>query len=103
MDAVADGRVIEEEEDVDRIGVGIDENSLAVDLERTRKSLAGVGNDAVGDFEAIDIGLGLLITAESMAEAVRRKTEEREKKEKRGKRSPIIEGADTPGGAGVSE
>jgi len=62
VDAVGDGRMIEE--DVDRIGVRIDENGFAVNLEGTCEGLAGIANYAVGDLEAIDIGLMLLITAE---------------------------------------
>jgi len=60
--------MIEEEEDVDRMGVRIDENGFAVGLEGVREGLAGVRNDPVGDFEAIDVGLVLLITAEGIAD-----------------------------------
>jgi len=36
VDAVGDGGMIEEEEDVDRMGVRIDENGFAVGLEGVR-------------------------------------------------------------------
>ena len=91
MDAVGDGGMIEKEEDVDRIGVRIHENGFAIGLEGVREGLAGVRNDAVGDFEAVDVGLVLLITAEGIAEDVGGKTEESKKQEKRRKRGPIIE------------
>ena len=91
MDAVGDGGMIEEEEDVDRIGVRIHEKGFAIGLEGTSEGLAGIGNYAVGDFEAVDVGLMLLITAESISNSVGSKTEESQKQEEGGERSPIIE------------
>ena len=58
-------------------------------------------DDNIVSVEAFSMGGGSPETRGK--EGVRGKTEEREKKKKRGKRSPIIEGADTPGGAGANE
>src|SRR2546422_9634384 len=85
------------------MAVGVNENGFPVHLEGTREGLTGVGNDAVGNFEAVDIGLVLLIAAESIADGARRKTEHSEQQEKRGKRGPVVEGADAPGRAGARE
>src|SRR5258707_75045 len=56
-DPVGDGGVVVEEKGVDGIGVGVGENGFAPNLELARGGLAGVGNDAVSDFETVDIGL----------------------------------------------
>src|SRR5258708_40276609 len=60
-------------------------------------------NDAVGDFEAVDIGLIFLIAAESIADDIGGETEERQEQEKRGEGGPIVERADAPGSAGARE
>jgi hypothetical protein len=91
VDTISNWGVSEKKEDIDGIGVRIDENGFAIDLERVREGLAGVRNDVVSDFEAVDVGLILLITAEGIAEDVGGKTKEREKQEKRRERGPIIE------------
>src|SRR5258708_10574086 len=103
VDAVGNGGVIEEEKDVDRIGVGVDENGFAVDLEGARECLTRVRNDAVGDFEAVDIGLIFLIAAESIADDIGGETQESQEQEKRGEGGPIVERADSPGSAGARE
>src|SRR5437868_6246356 len=64
-------------------------------------SLARVRNDAVGNFEAVDIGLILLIAAEGIANGVGGETEESEEQKKRGERGPIVQATDTPGSAGT--
>src|SRR5260370_18305350 len=68
-----------------------------------REGLARVGNDAVSDFEAVDVGLMFRIAAESVANGIGCETEKGQEQEKRGKRRPIVEGADTPGSAGARE
>src|SRR5260370_32856484 len=68
-----------------------------------REGLARVRNDAVGDFEAVDVGLVFRIATEGVANGVGCETEESQKQEKRGERSPIVEGADTPRSAGARE
>src|SRR6266851_3036270 len=68
-----------------------------------REGLARVGNDAVSDFEAVDVGLMFRIAAESVANGIGCETEKGQEQEKRGKRSPIVEGADTPGSTGARE
>src|SRR5260370_37570181 len=68
-----------------------------------REGLARVGNDAVSDFEAVDVGLMFRIAAESVANGIGFETEKGQEQKKRGKRSPIVEGEDTPGSTGASE
>src|SRR6266851_10075905 len=68
-----------------------------------REGLAWVRNDAVGDFEAVDVGLVFRIATEGVADGVGCETEESQKQEKRGERSPIVEGTDAPGSAGAGE
>src|SRR6266853_4621407 len=68
-----------------------------------REGLARVRNDAVGDFEAVDVGLVFRIATEGVANGVGCETEESQKQEKRGERSPIVEGTDAPGSAGARE
>src|SRR5258706_4732421 len=68
-----------------------------------REGLARVRNDAVGDFQAVDVGLVFRIATEGVANGVGCETEESQKQEKRGKRRPIVEGADAPGSAGARE
>src|SRR5260370_23410863 len=68
-----------------------------------REGLARVGKDGVGDFEAVDVGLMFRIAAESVANGIGCETEKGQEQEKRGKRSPIVEGADTPGSARARE
>src|SRR5258708_281666 len=68
-----------------------------------REGLARVRNDAVGDFEAVDVGLVFRIAAEGVANGIGCETEKGQEQEKRGKRRPIVEGADTPGSAGARE
>src|SRR5437879_8522945 len=67
------------------------------------EGLARVRNDAVGDFEAVDVGLVFRIAAEGVANGIGCETEKGQEQEKRGKRSPIVEGADTPGSARARE
>ena len=103
MDAVGDSRVIEEEEDVDGIGVGINENSFAVNLEGTCEGLTSIGDEAVADFETVNIGLVFLKAAESVAESTSGETENRDEEEKSGERGPIMQGTNAPSGAGTGE
>ena len=70
MDAVGDGGVIVEKKDINGIGVGVDENVLAPNLELVRGGLARVGKDAVSDFETVDIGLILYKAAESIGDGI---------------------------------
>src|SRR6266446_1030938 len=67
------------------------------------EGLARIRNDAVGDFEAVDVGLVFRIAAEGVANGIGSETEKGQEQEKRGKRSPIVEGADTPGSARTRE
>ena len=103
MDAVGDSRVIEEEEDVDGIGIGINENSFAVNLEGTCEGLTGIGDEAVADFETVNIGLVFLKAAERVAESTGGETENRNEEEKSWERGPIIQGTNAPSGAGTGE
>ncbi len=75
MDAVGYRGVIEEQEDVDGIGVRVDENGFAVYLKRMREGLAGVRNDAMSDFKAINVRLVFRIAAEGIADDVGSETE----------------------------
>ncbi len=56
VDAVRDSGVIVEEKDVNGIGVGVDEDVFAPNLELVSGGLAGVGKNAVSDLETVDIG-----------------------------------------------
>src|SRR5947209_5476646 len=101
--AIRNGGVIEEQKHVHGIRIGVDEDGFAVDLEGARKGLTCVRNNAMGNFQAVHIGLVLLRTAEGIADGVGCKTEESNEQKKRGKRGQIVEGADAPGGAGARE
>src|SRR6266853_2008795 len=68
-----------------------------------REGLARVRNNAVSDFEAVDVGLIFRIAAEGVADGVGCETEKSQKQEKHGERSPIVEGADAPGSARARE
>src|SRR5260370_34444613 len=68
-----------------------------------REGLARVRNDAVSDFEAVDVGLMFRIAAESVDNGIGCETEKGQEQEKRGKRSPIVEGTDARGSAGTRE
>src|SRR5215468_7086054 len=99
MDAVFDRRVIEEQKDVHGIGIGIDEDLFAEHLEGRGAFLAGVGDDVVRDFEAVDVGLVLLITAIGVADSVCGKSKKSDEQDKRGKSGPIVNTAHRPTGA----
>lgn len=76
--------MIEEEENLERIGVWVNENSFAVNLEGMRASLAWIGNDTVGNFQAVDVGLIFLKAAEGAAKYIGNETENSDEQEKRG-------------------
>src|SRR5216684_3978203 len=103
MDAAGDGRMVVEKKNLYWIGVGINKGIFAVVLEGLGTGLAGIGNDTVGDFQAVDVGLILLIAAEGAAERIGNETEYREKQEKRRKRGPILEAANLPSSTGPRE
>jgi len=93
---LANGRMVVEKKNLYWIGVGVNKGGFAEVLEGLRAGLAGIGNDAAGHFQAVDVGLILLIPAEGAAEGIGCETEYGEKQEKRRKRSPILEAADLP-------
>ena len=99
VDAVGYGGVVEEEEYVDGIGVGIDEDLLAEFLEGDGAVLARVGHDAVGDFEAVDIGLIFLEAAEGIQDGGSSEAKKGDEQEQGGERGPIIDAAKAPRGA----
>src|SRR6267154_6218271 len=68
-----------------------------------REGLARVRNNAVSDFEAVDVGLIFRIAAEGDADGVGCETEKSQEQEKRGERSPIVDGAYAPGSARARE
>ena len=103
VDAVGYGGVVKEEEYVDGIGVGIDEDLLAEFLERDGTVLAGVGQDAVGDFEGVDVGLIFLEAAEGIEDGRSGETEKGDEQEQRGKRGPVIDSTKAPRGAVTCE
>ena len=76
MDTVGDRGVIEEKEYVDGMGIGVDQNGLTVNLKGTRGGLAGVRNNAVSNFEAVDIGLILLVAAEGIKDGLGQEKEQ---------------------------
>src|SRR5580692_5315418 len=95
--------MIVEKEDLNGIGVGVNESLFAIVLEGLCAGLGGIGNDVVGDFQAVDIGLILLKTAEGAADGIGSKTEYGEEQEKRRERGPILEAADAPLRTGTRE
>ena len=70
VDAVGGGWVIVEEKDIDGIRVGIGEYVFAPLLKLVGGGLAGVGKDAVSDFQTVDIGLVLYIAAECIRSGI---------------------------------
>ena len=79
MNATGDGGMIVEKEDLYGIGVGINKSLFTVVLKGLRAGLGRIGNDVVGDLQAVDIGLIFLKTAEGTADRVGSKTEYGEK------------------------
>src|SRR5215813_10424564 len=75
VDAVASGRMVEEEEDADGVRIRIIEDGLAVLLEGMSGGLAGIGNEAASDFHTVEIGFGFLVAAESVADGFGGETE----------------------------
>ena len=67
-----------EEENVERIRVGIGQADLAHYLKRARCDLVRVGREAVGDFQAVLVRLVLEVTAEGGAD---RRYDERKNRE----------------------
>src|SRR5215469_5829068 len=99
MDAVGNGWVIEEEKNINGIGVGVDEHGFSINLERTRKGLTGIGHETVGHLEAVNVRLMFLKTANRIAGGVCRETEKGDEQEQSGKRRPVIESPNPPGRA----
>ena len=91
MDAVGNGWVIEEEKDINGIGVGVDEHGLSIDLERTCKRLTGIGDETVRHLETVNVRLMFRKTTKRIACSVCRKTEKGDEQEQSGKRRPVIE------------
>src|SRR5262249_20780130 len=96
MDAVFDGRVVEEQKDVDGIGVGIDEDLFPEHLEGCGTFLAKIGDDAVRDFKAVDIGLVFKVAAVRIACGVCGESKKCDENAKRGKGGPVSDFADPP-------
>lgn len=93
VDAIADGWMIEKENDLDGIGLGINEHGFTINLEGVRARLARIGNDAVRDFQTVDVRLILLIAAVGVTSNLGDQTEESHEQEKRRERSPIVKPA----------
>ena len=77
---ITNGRMVEEKKNLERIRVGIYKNFFAVVLERESARLSGIRNDAVSDFQAVDIGLIFLVAAKCAASNIGRETEHENKK-----------------------
>ena len=77
VDAVRHRRMVEEKDDVDGIGMGIDEDFFAKFLEGNGASLTGVRDDAVRYFEAVNVGLVFLIATEGIQNSSTGKPEQR--------------------------
>ena len=103
MDAACDCWMVVEKEDLYGIWVGVDKSGFAVVLEGLRAGLPRIGNDVVSDFQAVDVGLILLITAEGASKSIGSEAENCDEQEKCRERGPIVEGTDAPGGAGARE
>ncbi len=102
-DTVADpGMVIEPEFD-EGAGARVAEIDFTEDLKGLGGGLAGMGSEAVGDLEAILVGLMLDMAAEGVGERSDGDHQEGDKKEEHGKGSPVIEREDGPGGTPAPE
>src|SRR5271154_2587212 len=96
-DAVWDCWVGIEHEDGDGIGSGIGEIHFAENLKGLRGDLAGIRNQAVGDFQAILVGLMFHMAADGALHGVSDKGINGKQEEQRGERGPIVNSADAPG------
>ena len=72
MDAVADGRVVVEEKNVDFIRVGIGEVYVSEDLEGLRGNLCRIRGESMRDFEAVLVGLVFLMPADGIKKRIRK-------------------------------
>src|ERR1700691_6250975 len=98
-DAVWDGGVGIEHENGNGIGSGIGEIHFAENLKGLRGDLAGIRNQAVGDFQAVLIRLVFEVTADSALHGGGDERVNRKQKQQRRERGPIVNAADPPGGA----
>src|SRR5262249_5413432 len=101
MDAIFDGRVIEEEKDVHGIGIGIGKDLFAEHLEGSGTILARVGDDSVCDFEAVDVRLVFLIATVSVADGVCGESEESDEKKKCRESGPVSDFLNAPTSAAL--
>src|SRR5271155_915864 len=96
-DAIWDCWVGIEHEDCDGTGGGVGEIHFAENLKGLRGNLAGIRNQAVGDFQAILIRLVFHMAAEGALHGVGDKGINGNQKQQRGERGPIVNTADAPG------
>src|SRR5205814_1089765 len=75
--SVGNGRMIVEEDDMDRIGFWIGQVHLAQNLKSLSSDLSGIRRKPVRDFESVLIGLVLQVSAECAADRVRDKQKKR--------------------------
>src|SRR5690348_13228347 len=85
--AIADGGMIVEEKNIERVWRRIGEVDFTGLLKGTRRGLPGVGNHAVHNLLAINIGFMLDVAAESIARDVARESEHGDDQQQCGKRS----------------
>src|ERR1035438_357755 len=94
--AIRDGGVVVDEKNLQARRVGIGEVDAAENVERLRADLAGVGGQAVGDFEGVLVGLVFDIAGKSVADGTTECGDDRKQQEQCRERSPIIECPDAP-------
>src|SRR5271170_7244664 len=95
-DAVWDCWVGIEHEDCDGTGSGIGEIHFAENLKGLRGDLAGIRNQAVGDFQAVLIRLVFIVAAEGTLDRVSNKRVNGKQEQQRRERGPIVNSADAP-------
>src|SRR5215472_3494728 len=97
MNTVFHCGVVKEQEYIHRIGIRVHEYLLPKHLIRYGASLAGVGNNSVRNFQAVNVRLIFLIAAVGIADGICSETEKRDEKQQGRKSGPIPRFAHSPG------
>src|SRR5271169_458750 len=98
LNAIADPRVIPIPQDLEAIRRGIFQIYLAENLKRLRGNLARIRRKPMSNFEAVLIGLMLVVTRESVADRRRGESQQQNRDGIDRQRSPIRGPANFPRG-----
>src|SRR5258708_35773311 len=88
--------MIIEPENHELAGIGIREGKLAQRLKRMRAGFLGIRIDPMRYFKAIDVSAVLKLAADSAADGLRDRAQNREDQEQHGQTGPVAEVAHVP-------